>query len=67
MDDLPGHGLQAYTDGKILYTALGLRTPVSVRRDFDFAHGIMFDAVIHFLPPNDSREGRDKSLPCKTY
>ena len=47
--DLPRHGFQTDADGEILVAALGLRAPVFIGWDFDLAHGVMFDSVLHFL------------------
>ena len=47
LDDLPGHGLDAHTDGEIGPGALGLGSPVSVGRHLHLAHRVMLDAVFH--------------------
>ena len=50
VNDLGGHLLDA--DGEVLEAALCLRGPVLVRRNLDFAEGIMFDAILHLdCPP----------------
>jgi len=46
-DDLLGLALAA--DAEILQAALGLGTPMVVRRDGDLAHSVVFDAGIHRL------------------
>ena len=44
-DDLLRHRLPADTDGEIVAAALRLGTPVLIRRNADFAQGIMFQPV----------------------
>jgi hypothetical protein len=51
MGDFSGHGLNAHADGKILAGALGLCTPVTVSGHLNFAHGIMFNTVLHGASP----------------
>ena len=51
-DDLSGLALAA--DAEILQAALGLGTPMVVRRDGDFPHGVVFDAGIHDSFPHCS-------------
>ena len=45
---LSRHCFYIDADLKILMASLCLRSPKTVCRDFDFAHGIMFYAVFHF-------------------
>ena len=48
VDDLGGHRLDTDADGEVIVAALCLRAPIFVRRYADFAHGIVFYAVLHF-------------------
>ena len=49
--DLAGHDLNTNTDLKILVAALCLRRPVPIGRDLHFSHGVVFNAVIHYVSP----------------
>ena len=45
--DLTGHGLDAYTDQKVLVAALCLSCPILVGRYLYLAHRIVFNAILH--------------------
>ena len=51
VDDLLGHSLLAHANGKILVGPLGLGPPVFVRGDLHIPHGVVFDAIVHVVPP----------------
>ena len=51
-DDLPGHGFQVNADGEVLVAPLGLGSPVFVRRDLHFPHGVVLNAIFHCVSPH---------------
>ena len=51
VDDLLWHSLLTHANGKILVGPLGLGPPVFVRGDLHIPHGVVFDAIVHVVPP----------------
>ena len=47
VNDLPGHGLLADADGKILMRALGLGAPIFVGRHLHLPHRVVLNSVFH--------------------
>ena len=45
--DFAGHGFKADADFEVAAAPFGLCGPVFVGGDFDLAHGVMFDTVVH--------------------
>ncbi len=48
MHDFDGHA-GCSSDLKIVTATLGLRTPILIGGHMNFAHGVLFDTVIHIL------------------